>query len=258
MKMFETIKLILLLVLFLTFGNASYAGDSFGDLPESPTEKFFADLKQDLPEAAIECRTGGALSEFFNKSSTFLSGGNAYFIDKKNKEIAFFEKSVAIDQSADKKVLADIFIKIPNVQREDLVKLLLQKSVVATLNSQIIFAVTVLNSDGKEVYIYDGKDLSGNSVNPSMFTRVKKLGKVIYKGKEYITADSILKIRFPVPPKKVDENGELISVFENIPSYLICSCDNCPIHDYDLSDLKDAFDSQIVEDILKDAGISTK
>lgn len=259
-----TKKLILKLFIFILLCNLSIHGalayvESNPDLSSTAsTEGFLSTIPIDLPEAEITCKASGSLSGVFLKSITFKSGGNAFFVDKTTKEIALFEKA-AFDSSInntkenDKKDTAEIFIKVPNVTRENLVDLLLKKHLVVSQNAKIIFVVKMFTENGLETFMFNGKDVKGNDITSTLYTKIKKLSTITVNEDKFFTADVQLKIYFPEPPKKIDSNGNLVDVFNNVPGNLICKCKGCPIHDFDLSDLKDAFDQGLVNAITDEA-----
>ena len=104
-----------------------------------------------------------------------------------------------------------------------------------------------------ETLIYDGKDENGNILSSTIFTRFKKLSTIMVNNEKFFTGDGLIKIRFPQPPKKIDPSGKLVDFFTNSPGILVCTCKGCPIHDFDLSDLKDAFDQDLVNNITSEA-----
>lgn len=219
------------------------------------TEDFLNTIPIDLPEAEITCKASGSLSGVFLQSIRFKSGGNAFFVDKVSKEIALFEKAVfnSSVKGDDKKNTAEMFIKVPNVTRENLVELLLKKRLVVSQNAKIIFVVKMFTDKGLETFIFDGKDINGNAITSTLYTQVKKLSTITVNEDKFFTADVQVKIYFPEPPKKIDSNGNVVDVFNSTPGSLICKCKGCPIHDFDLSDLSDAFDGELVNAITEEA-----
>ena len=89
--------------------------------------------------------------------------------------------------------------------------------------------------------------------NSVIYTQVKKLSTITFNGEKFFTGDGFIKIHFPFPAKKIDKNGDLIDAFGGGPGTLNCTCIGCPIHDFDLSDLKTAFDQGLVNDITNEA-----
>ena len=221
--------------------------------PKTSTETFIDSITIDLPEATLTCRTSGSISQIFRKSTKFRSGGNAFFVDRANKEIALFEKAVVQDTTNSKDITVDVFIKVPNVSRDNLVSLLLNKSLVISKNSQIIFLVRESKEDTEDIYLFDGKDENGNLLASTLFTQVKKLSTITFNDEKFFAADGTIKIRMPKPPKKLTSDGNLVDVFADSPAILVCFCKGCPIHDFDLSDLDEAFDSGLVNDITNEA-----
>lgn len=216
-------------------------------------ETFLDSITVDLPEATLTCKAGGSLSEIFKKPTKFRSGGNAFFVDKVNNEIGLFEKAVFEGLNKDEKDTADIFIKMPGVTREDLVNLLLKKQLIVSQDAKIIFVVKIQTGTGVDTFIFDGKDIEGNKLGSTVFTRVRKVGTITFNNDKFFTADGFIKIRLPEPPKKINSDGTLSDVFRNQPGTLVCQCKGCPIHDFDLSDLQDAFDQGLVNDIIDEA-----
>ena len=251
-------EIILKVVFVLILSNAlcfcralAQEGDSNGLIS---TETFLNSLNVDLPEAEITCTAGGSLTEIIHGTTSFKSGGNALFVDKVNNEIGLFEKAV-FDSSIDKskKNTADIFIKVPNVTRENLVDLLLNKHLVVSRNAQVIFLVRVKTDTGQDTYIYDGRDKDGNIITSTLYTRVKKLGNITFKGEKFLAVNGQIKIRFPQPPKKVKSDGSFDEVFSDSQGTLVCRCKNCPLSNFDLSELQSAFDGDLVNDIIHEA-----
>lgn len=221
---------------------------------ETTTEDILGSINVDLPLAELTCRASGSLSELFPKVTKFKSGGNAFFLDRASKEIALFEKAEAISRTiVNKKTTVDIFIRVPNVSRNNLIDLLLKKNLVVSKDARVIFAVRVFSGDEKTVYVYGGRDEEGNFLPATLFTQIRRLSTITVGEKKFFTASGFIKIRLPEPPKKVDLEGNLVNVFNKSPGAFVCSCKGCPIHDFDLSDLKDAFDGGLVEDITSEA-----
>ncbi len=257
----KDIAFLLVMLLISCCLHNAFAQDS--PIPQSgtvttSTETFLSMLNVDLPPAILTCRTGGSLTQIFSRTGTFKSGGNALFLDKPNREIALFENAVVTDSADPNNIItASTFIKIPDVERKNLVELLLQRRIVATRNAQIILLIKKTTSEGEEVYINEGKAINDTGeeevVESTIFTLVRKLGNIRYKGQKYVTATGTVKIYFLQSPKKVDASGNLVDVFENLPGSVICNFKGAPIHDYDLTDLKDAFDGGLVDQILQEA-----
>jgi len=221
---------------------------------ETTTEDILGSINVDLPLAELTCRASGSLSELFPRQTKLKSGGNAFFLDKASKEIALFEKAQVINKiTTDSKTTIDIFIKVPNVSRDNLVDLLLKKKLIVSRDARVVFAVRIFNGDEKEVFVYGGKDEEGNFLPSTLFTQVRKLSTITVGEKKFFTAFGFIKIRLPEPPKRINSDGKLIDVFSKSPGTFVCSCKGCPIHDFDLSDLKDAFDGGLVEDITNEA-----
>ncbi len=221
---------------------------------ETSTETFLNTIVTDLPSSKVACRGLGVMQSLILRTPIFESKGNSFFIDKKNKEIAVFERAEIINvNDNNKKITADLYLRVPNVQREDLVNLLLLKKLVATRNVQAVFVVKVITGEKKDVYVFTGKDESGAPTNSTIVTRLKKLGNVTFEGKKFVTVYGTTKIRFPEPPKKVATDGTLVNVFGRARSGIVCEFKNTPVHDFDLTDLKEAFDEQLADDILKEA-----
>lgn len=217
------------------------------------TESLLGCFNVDLPDAFVTCRAGGILSEIFKKTIKLKAGGNAFFIDEVTKEVALFEKSVFKNQSGKENSL-DIFIQIPNLSRENIVDLLVRKNLVSSKNARVIFALKINTNNGRETFLYDIKGEGGSGSLSTIFTRVKKIRSVTIDGKKLFTADGFIKINFPGPPKKLDSNGNLIDTFSNLPGSITCSCNDCPLlHNFDLLNLNNAFDKDIVDDIKKEA-----
>lgn len=233
---------------------------SFEAIPskaQTSTETFLNSLVTDLPPSDVACRGLGVLQELILRTPVFKSEGNSFFLDKKNKEIAVFERAEVTNvEDKSKKIAADLFVRIPNVQRGDLVDLLLQKRLVATRNAQTIFAVKTTTSGVTDTYVYSGKNDNNELQSSTIITRVRKLGNITYKGKKYITVTGRTKLRFPTPPKKVGVNGVLLDVFDKeASSGIVCIFKGTPVHDFDLTDIKDAFDKNLADDIIKEAGL---
>lgn len=249
------LQLISLISLNCLCFQASLAQTTNNTSTPTSTETFLSTIPIDLPEAEITCKASGSLSGVFLQSIRFKSGGNAFFVDKVSKEIALFEKTVfnSSIKGDDKKNTAEMFIKVPNVTRENLVELLLKKRLVVSQNAKIIFVVKMFTDKGLETFIFDGKDINGNAITSTLYTQVKKLSTITVNGDKFFTADVQVKIYFPEPPKKIDSNGNLVDVFNSTPGSLICKCKGCPIHDFDLSDLSDAFDGELVNAITEEA-----
>ena len=106
----------------------------------------------------------------------------------------------------------------------------------------------------RTTYIYDGKDVSGNPITSTTFAKVYRVGNVRYNGNKFITVDGRVKIIFPQPPKLVNANGSFSDVFGNEEGVLVCTCKGCPLHSFDLRKLQGAFDGDLVDSILKEAG----
>lgn len=251
----QLISLILFNCLCFQYVLAETANNT--SIPTS-TETFLSTIPIDLPQAEVTCKAGGSLSGIFLKSITSKSGGNAFFVDKNTKEIALFERavfnsSINISKENDKKNTAEMFIKVPNVTRENLVNLLLKRQLVVSRNAKIIFVVKMFTDKGLETFIFSGKDTNGNNVTSTLYTRVKKLSTINVNGDKFFTSDVQVKIYFPEPPKRIDTDGSLVNVFNNFPGSLVCKCKGCPIHDFDLSDLRDAFDQGLVDSITNEA-----
>ena len=248
---------IILLIFFGVFFTYHFQNAIAQDSTLTSTENLFKSASIDLPPATLTCRTGGILTELFSKTGKFTSGGNALFTDKINREIGLFEHASVVNDSngGDEKLTADIFIKIPDVKRENLVTLLLQKKIVVTTNPQIVFLIRKTTSSGEETYI-NASDEVGAPSNSTIFTLIRKLGNIQYKGQKFITASGIVKIYFSKPPKKADASGNLVDVFDDLPGSIICNFQGAPIHDFDLIDLKDAFDGQLADAVISEASMT--
>ena len=211
-------------------------------------------LTNDLPEADISCVTGGSLKKIFSKLTTFKSQGNVFFIDKVSREIAIFEKAV-IDNpnnNPDERMIAKVFIKIPNVSKENIIGLLLRKRLIISQDAKVIFVIKDIKNNIQETYLYESIEGQKNTA-ATVFSQVKKLKNIVFNDDKFFSAEGTVKIRFPNPPKKIDSSGKLIDVFGNGPGTLLCRCTNCPVHDFDLTDLKDAFDGGLVSDVTSEA-----
>lgn len=245
-------QIILILVVGLNLQKALAQNGDTNAL--TSTENFLKSFDIDLPEAEVTCTAGGSLNEIVKSRTSFKSSGNVFFVDKINREIGLLERALFDSQiSSGKKSTVDIFIKVPNVSRRNLTDLLLKKNLVVSRNAQIIFLVKVPTDTGQDTYLYDGKDEDGNIVTSIIYTRVKKLGHITYKGEKFVAVNGYIKIRLSQPPKKLNANGKLVNVLSGSPATLICNCPNCPLHDFDLSELQSAFDEEIVRDILNEA-----
>ena len=88
---------VLLCVFFSQKVQAQSTDTNDNTNPKTSTETFIDSITIDLPEATLTCRTSGSISQIFRKSTKFRSGGNAFFVDRANKEIALFEKAVVQD-----------------------------------------------------------------------------------------------------------------------------------------------------------------
>lgn len=221
----------------------------------SDTEEFLDAVTIDLPEAEMLCKAGGSLREIFRKPLKFKSGGNAFFLDKTSKEIALFEKAVFDNpNNKSKKNIATIFIRVPNVTKDNLIDLLLKRNLIISQNAKVIFVIKTYDKDNVEdTLIYDGKSNNGGLLTSTLFTQVKKLGNVTFNSQKFFTADASIKIRFPEPPKKIESSNTLVDVLKNTPATLTCKCKGCPLHDFDLSGLQDAFDQGLVNNIVNEA-----
>lgn len=224
---------------------------------ETTTETFLNSIVTDLPPSDVTCRGLGILQELILRTPIFKSEGNSFFLDKKNREIAVFERAEVINvNDNNKKIAADLYVRVPDVQRGDLVDLLLQKRLVATRNAQAIFVIKVTVGSVTETYVYTGKDENGNPITSGIITRIRKLGNITHKGTKFVTVTGKTKIRFPVPPKKVGSNGSLIDVFDkDASSGIVCKFKRTPVHDFDLTDIKDAFDEKLANDIINEASL---
>lgn len=217
-------------------------------------ESFLDSITVDLPEAKLTCKARGSLSQIFQKPTKFLSGGNAFFVDTVNKEIGIFEKAVFNNiQNLNEKDTADIFIKVPNVSKENLNDLLFNKRLLISGGATVIFIIKVKTENGVDTFIFDGKDINGNTVTATVYTRVNKLKTITFNSDKFFAVKGSIKIRLSQPPKKLDSNGELTDVFTNAPGTLICQCNGCPVHDFDLSELEAAFDGDLVNDVINEA-----
>ncbi len=217
------------------------------------SEDIIESITTDLPEAEISCRAGGSLGQLFRKLTKFKSKGNVFFIDKVSKEIAIFENAVIEKPSPNvDKLTAKVFIKIPNISRENIVNLLLKKQLVVAQNAKVILAIKLFKNNSQETYLYESIEEQKNTT-ATVFAQVKKLRNITFNNDKFFSAEGTVKVRFPNPPKKIDTSGNLIDTLDNGPGTLECKCNNCPVHDFDLTDLKDAFDSGLVGDITKDA-----
>ena len=252
----KTIKNLLFACLFMAcFAGLDLSVFAQESLPTvNAIEQFLDSIKIDLPPSDVTCKTSGSLSEIFSKTQNFKSGGNTFFVDKKNREIANFQRAV-IDEP-DKKITLQILIKVNDLTRKNLVDLLFRKKIVGTRSAQVIFVIKMLTKEGESVFINESKDKDGNPINSTLFTQVSKLSNITFNGEKFLTGDGILKIHFPTPPKKIDSLGNLIDVFENTPTSLICTCKKCPFHDFDLIDLKDAFDGQLADAVISEASLT--
>ena len=247
---------ILFAIVFFFFSfNYSFAlEDTEPPSDLTSIDSFFNSFKVDLPEAEVTCRAGGSLSKIFTKVLKLKVGGNVFFIDKESKEIAQFERAETDDPILGKLKL-NMFIKVSGLDRSDFTNLILFKKLVATNNAKIIFVIKNEKSDGSndEVYLYDGKNSEGEIENAILYTKINKVRTKTYNLNKFFVANGFIKIRFPFPPLKIKEDGSLENVFGNEPGNITCYCVDCPIHDYDLTDLKDAFDGQLVDDITQEA-----
>lgn len=256
MKRKLVIKLLCYVLIFagFIFNFQIVLAQDNDDPQETTTEDILGSINVDLPLAELTCRASGSLSELFPRQTKFKSGGNAFFLDKASKEIALFEKAQVISKIIpDSKTTIDIFIRVPNVSRDNLVDLLLKKKLIVSRDARIVFAVRMFNGDKKEVFVYGGKDEEGNFLPSALFTQVRKLSTITVGTKKFFTAFGFIKIRLPEPPKKINSDGKLVDVFSKSPGAFVCFCRGCPIHDFDLSDLKDAFDGGLVDDITNEA-----
>ena len=239
---------ILILLPNVVFAQFTEGGQNTNSGTASSTEAFLNNIKVDLPDAELTCRGGGSLRQIIRKSTKLKSGGNAFFIDKVSRSIGLFEKA-AVTNNDDKKTTIDVFIDVNNVSKQDLENLLLNKNLVISRDAKVIFAAKFITSEGEETFIYDGKDENNNDIGSVLFTKINKISTIIFNDEKFFTADAIIKIRFPIPPKKIDASGNRVDVFSNFPGTLVCNCTGCPIHDFDLTDLKDAFNGKLVQDI---------
>lgn len=217
------------------------------------TERLLNCFNIDLPEAKVTCRASGILIELFKKTFKLKAVGNAFFIDEVNREIALFEKSVLNNEEGDESTL-DIFIRIPNVSRQNITDLIVRKNIVASRDARVIFVAKIDQGSNRDTYIYDINGIDSETTTSTVFTKLKSLRSVIIDSKKFITADGFIKILFPGPPKKIDSDGNLQDVFSNLPGAITCSCKDCPIlHDFDLLNLNNAFDRDIVNAIKIEA-----
>lgn len=249
-------RLFLLLLLIFSnlflFVSKSKASDELAAI-----ENLYSSISVDLPEADVVCRAGGSLGKIFSKSIKVKTGGNVFFLDKENKEIAQFERAEAVD-SQGRESSINILIKISDVPRTAFEDLVLKKKMVVTDNAKIIFVIKSKNPDNTEdIYIYDGKDIEGNDAHSVIYTKMDRISVKKFNENKFFVADGNIKIRFSMPPKKILSEGGFEDVFGNETASLSCYCNDCPIHDYDLSDLEDAFDGQLTEEIIQEASNNT-
>ena len=249
------IKASFLCTCLLTYAQAENTGTENISPPKvNAIEQFLDSIKIDLPPSEVTCRATGSLSQLFSKTSKFKSRGNTFFIDTKTREIANFQRAVI--EKPDKKITLQILIKVKDIKRRDLLDLLFKKKIIGTSSAQIIFVIKTLTKEGESVFINESKDKDGNPINSTLFAQVSKLSNITYNGEKFLTGDGILKIHFPNPPKKIDSDGNLADAFENAPASLICTCKQCPFHDFDLTDLKDAFDGQLADAVISEASMT--
>ena len=217
------------------------------------TQDFLESINVDLPPATVSCRASGSLANILPRIRTFKSGGNAFFVDIPNQEIAVFERAVTEDEEENRKVSANMFIRIKDVERNSIQDLLLRNRTLVTKNAYIIFTATVETENGIETYINESKDANGNPIYSTIFTSIKRVGNLSSGGGKFVTADIDAKIKFPSPPKRINSDGTLSDVFDEETTTLTCTCIRCPIHDFDLIDLENAFDKELTDDILEEA-----
>jgi len=251
LSIFQTI-IICTLFCFIINPTFAQSENTSQNIPNvSSVESFLDSIKIDLPEATVSCTATGRLTHFFSKTGPFKSAGNTFFVDKNTKEIANFQR--AIINSPDKQLLIQAFMKVNNVERKNLTDLLLLKKVVVSNNATVLLVIKEISNQEESTYILNNKDKNGNPINSTIFTQIKRLGNINFNGQKFITGDGILKIHFSHTPLKVSRTGELEEAFQNESSTLTCKCKKCPIHDFDLIDLEEAFDGGLVNDILNEA-----
>jgi len=258
-------KITLICVLLCLFTSLSYGKvlAQFVDIPiEDPgkttTESFLDSIKVDLPEAKLKCRAGGSLRQLFPGKIKLKARGNAFFVDTANKEIAFFERGkFKSSKDSDEDGTVNIFMKIKDVPRNDITNLLLKKSILVTKNVQVILVVRIPTDEGEDTFLFSNKEENGNFANSTLFTAVTKLGNITHNGEKFLTIDGLIKLRLAEPPKMVDSDGSLVDVLKSFPGTIVCRCKNCPVHDFDLTDLQEAFDGELVENILEEATSSS-
>ena len=216
-------------------------------------QNLFSSLTVDLPESDVICRAGGSLGELFSKTVKVKTAGNVFFIDKTSKEIGQVERAEVTNyDNSESKIY--MFVKAFDLKEQDFIDLVIKKNLVVTNNTDIVFIIKTKKSDGnEETYIYDGKNLNGEKVSSTVYTKMTKLKVKEYNGSKFFVANGYVKIRFPVPPKKLEENGSFNTPFNSQIGSLTCYFEGMPVHDYDLADLNDAFDGGLVNDITEEA-----
>lgn len=198
------------------------------------------DFYANLPSGArAKCRTSGSLRDLLDGTRFFKSLQNAILTDQENKQFAVRERVV------DDKVDTDMFLKISDVTRDDLVNLLLLKKLVATrtalanlsiiVKSQEATSLRKLNqttgATGNEVvYIAQDKDADGNNVVSTIFVKIDKItNKTNSKGEKFAVADGSMKLILALPPKKKLPSGELVDVVSADPGVIACEFKDCPV-----------------------------
>ena len=134
-------KNITLIQVILLIASCLFIIPAFAQTTSS--QELVDSLTNDLPEADISCITGGSLNKIFRKLTSFKSQGNVFFIDKVSREIAIFEKAV-IDNpnnNSDERMIAKVFIKIPDVSRNNIVGLLFKRQLIVSQNAKVIFII---------------------------------------------------------------------------------------------------------------------
>lgn len=222
---------------------------------ETTTETFLNSFVTDLPEAVIgPCRTGGPLQEIVSKTQKFKSAGNSLFVDQNSHKIAVFERAKDIDSNENKENSVELYIQVDNVSQEQIEKLLLPpRELVFIEDAMAKYFIKVKDGEEIDLYEFDGLDNSGNEVNVSVKTIVKRLDTIKNNGQEFIVIDGKIKINFPIPPKKVLPDGSTIDVFEESPSVIECKFKHIPVADIDLSEIETAYNEGLADAIIEEA-----
>lgn len=216
-------------------------------------QNLLSSITVDLPESEVTCRAGGSLGELFGRTIKVKTAGNVFFIDKTNKEVGQFERAEVTNyDNSESKIY--MFVKAFNLTEQDFIDLVLKKNLVVTNNTDAVFIIKTKKADGNdETYFYDGKNLDGEKVNSTVYSKMTQIKVKEYNGSRFFIANGYVKIRFPVSPKKLEDDGSFSNPFSSEVGSLTCYFEGMPVHDYDLSDLKDAFDGSLVNDITEEA-----